>query len=134
MAAYGSQSEQTGVKSGVYIESVFEDGPAATAGLRSGDVITMIGVSTITNRDDISALSKSYQAGDTVTVTFVREGRVYTTELTFGSTADAQVETTVQEQPQGSYPGYPGYGYDGSMDDFFDFYFGGGQQNQGNAA
>ena len=132
MAAYGSRVEQTGVKSGVYIESVFEDGPAAKAGLQAGDVITMIGVSTIVSRDDISALSKSYQAGDTVTVTFVRDGRVYTTELTFGSTADAQVETTTQNETQNPYPGY-GYGYDGSMEDFFDFYFG-GRQNQGNAA
>ena len=132
MAAYGSQSEQTGVKSGVYIQSVMEGGPAAKAGLQAGDVITMIGVSTIVNRDDISSLSKSYQAGDTVTVTYVRDGRVYTTELTFGSTADAQVETSAQEQTQSGYPGY-GYGYDGSMDDFFDFYFG-GRQDPGNAA
>ena len=134
MAAYDSQPNQSGVKSGVYIQSVLEDGPAAKAGLHAGDVITMIGVTTIVDRDDISSLSKNYQAGDTVTVTFVREGKVYTTELTFGSTADAQIETPAQEQTQNGYGGYPGYGYGGSMDDFFDFYFGGGQQNQGNAA
>lgn len=127
MAAYDSQPSLTGVKSGVYIESVFEDGPAAKAGLQSGDVITMIGVTTIVNRDDISSLSKSYQAGDTVTVTFVRGRQVYNTELTFGSTADAQVETTRQEQPES------GYGY-GDMEDFFDFYFGTGRYGQGDAA
>ena len=136
MAAYDSQPNQSGVKSGVFIQSVMEDGPAAKAGLQAGDVITMIGVATITNRDDISSLSKSYQAGDTVTVTYVRDRQVYTTQLTFGSTADAQVETTTQQQTPSDYPGYgyPNYGYGGSMDDFFDFYFGGGQYGQGDAA
>ena len=131
MAAYDSQSERSGVKSGVYIESILEGGPAEQAGLQAGDVITMIGVSTITDRSDISALSKSYRAGDTVTVTYVRDGQVYTTTLTFGSTADAP-ETTSQQEQQ---PNYPNYGYGGSLDDFFDFYFGGGRSgSSGNAA
>lgn len=90
MAAYDSRREQTGVASGVYIESVLENGPAEQAGLRSGDVLTMIGTTTITNRDDISALSKQYRSGDTVSVTFVRDGKVLTTALTFGSTAQMQ--------------------------------------------
>ncbi len=132
MAAYDSQAALTGVKYGVYIESVFEDGPAAKAGLTGGDVITMIGVTTITSRDDISSLSKNYKAGDTVTVTYVRNGQVFTTELTFGSTADAQVETT-QQQPQQGQPYDGSYGY-GDMYDFFDYYFGGGQYGRGDAA
>ena len=136
MAAYDSQASITGVKSGVYIESVIEGGPAAKAGLQGGDVITMIGVTTITNRDDISSLSKSYKAGDTVTVTFVRDRHVYTTELTFGSTADADMDSTPQQnqQNQQTVPGYGyGYGY-GDMDDFFNYFFGNGQYNGGNAA
>ena len=141
MAAYDSQSSLSGVKSGVYIQSVMEGGPADRAGLRAGDVITMIGVATITNRDDISTLSKNYKAGDTVTVTYVRERQVFTTELTFGSTADApEEEPQPEQQTPGGYPGYgyPGYpGYGGDMDDFFDYFFGGGQYGQsdpGNAA
>lgn len=130
MAAYNSRSDQTGVKSGVYIESVVENGPAANAGLQSGDVITMIGVTTITNRDDISSLSKSYQAGDTATVTYVRNRQVYTTELTFGSTVDAPATTSTAQQDETQ------NGYSGSMDDFFDYYFGGKQygSNRGEAA
>ncbi|MBR2132512.1 MAG: trypsin-like peptidase domain-containing protein [Oscillospiraceae bacterium] len=136
MAAYDSQPSLTGIKSGVYIESVFEDGPAANAGLRAGDVITMIGVATINNRDDISSLSKSYQAGDTVTVTYVREKQVYTTSLTFGSTTDAQPETTAQQQTQqGQQPNQPTYPNPyGNMQDFFEYYFGNGQFPRGNAA
>ena len=126
MAAYDSQSERSGVRSGVYIESVVEGGPAETAGLRAGDVITMIGTTTISDRSDISSLSKDYRAGDTVTVTYVRGGEVHTTTLTFGSTVDAPETTTQQTQQSG----YPNYGYNGELDDFFDFYFG----SRGNAA
>ena len=138
MAAYDSQYSTTGVRSGVYIESVIEGGPAEKAGLQSGDVITMIGVTTITNRDDISSLSKNYQAGDTVTITYVRNHHVYTTELTFGSTADADIDTTPQQNQQSQQPGYGydygfGYGY-GDMEDFFDYYFGDGRYDRGNAA
>ena len=123
MAAYDSQSAKSGVNSGVYIESVIEGGPAEKAGLKAGDVITMIGTATITNRDDFSALGKNYRAGDTVTITYVRTGRVRTTELTFGSTVDAP-ETTEQQQqpvPDGR------YGYDDDMEDLFRFFFGGGR-------
>ena len=132
MAAYDSQSERSGVRSGVYIESVIEGGPAEAAGLRAGDVITMIGTTTIADRSDISSLSKDYRAGDTVTVTYVRNREVYTTTLTFGSTLDAPETTQTQQNQQG----YPGYGYGGDLDDFFDFYFGGrgSSGDSGNAA
>ncbi|MBR3705238.1 MAG: trypsin-like peptidase domain-containing protein [Oscillospiraceae bacterium] len=131
MAAYDSQSERSGVRSGVYIESVVENGPAEQAGLQAGDVITMIGTSTINDRGDISSLSKNYRAGDTVTVTYVRLGEVCTTTLTFGSTLDAP-QTTTQQTQQQTYPdGY--YGYGGALDDFFDFYFGGGRSGSGDS-
>ena len=126
MAAYDSQSERSGVSSGVYIESIIENGPAERAGLRAGDVITMIDTTTIVDRNDISALGKSYRAGDTVTVTYVRGGKVCTTTLTFGSTLDAPDTPTEQNSQQSTYPDND-YGYGGALDDFFDFYFGGGR-------
>lgn len=105
---------------------MIEGGPAASAGLQSGDVITMIGTTTISSRDDISALSKNYKAGDTVTVTFVRSGQVQTTELTFGSTTE--LAGTAEQQPaQQDQNANGSYGYGGTMDDFFDQFFGGGQ-------
>ena len=51
--------------------------------------------------------SKTYKAGDTVTVTYVRSGKVYTTELTFGSTLEKpqdpkpQSAQSQQELPEG---------------------------------
>ena len=113
------------MSAGVYVESVEAGGPAEKAGLQAGDVITMIGSSIITNRDDISSLSKTYKAGDTVTITYVRDGQVATTELTFGSTTEASTtssETATQPENGDGSGEYPYYG--GSMDDFFERYFG----------
>ena len=124
-AYYNSQPQVSGVSAGVYVESVEAGGPAEKAGLQAGDVITMIGSSIITNRDDINSLSKTYKAGDTVTITYVRDGQVATTELTFGSTTEASTtssETTTQPENGDGSGEYPYYG--GSMDDFFERYFG----------
>ena len=124
-AYYTRQPQVSGVSAGVYVESVEAGGPAEKAGLQAGDVITMIGSSIITNRDDISSLSKTYKAGDTVTITYVRDGQVATTELTFGSTTEASTtssETATQPETGDGSGEYPYYG--GSMDDFFERYFG----------
>ena len=129
-AYYDSQPQVSGVSAGVYVESVEAGGPAEKAGLQAGDVITMIGSSIITNRDDINSLSKTYKAGDTVTITYVRNGQVATTELTFGSTTEANTTSSQTTQPDTSEGYYPygenggSYSYGGDMDDFFEQYFG----------
>ena len=132
-AYYDSQPQVSGVNAGVYIESVEAGGPAEKAGLQAGDVITMIGSSIISNRDDISSLSKTYKAGDTVTITYVRDGQVATTELTFGSTTDASTTSSQTTQPDSSAGGnYNPYG--GDMDEFFEQYFGTASHSGGKAA
>ncbi|MBD5148993.1 MAG: trypsin-like serine protease [Oscillibacter sp.] len=121
---------ECGVRSGAYLVSVVEDGPADKAGLKAGDVITMLGTTTITSGEDLSTAvssSKVYKAGDTTTVTYVREGKVYTTELTFGSTLEMP-ETTASQPADPQQPdGYgDSYDYDyGNMEDFFEQFFGG---------
>ncbi len=128
--ANASQYPNTGVRSGAYVGEVVEGGPADQAGLQVGDVITMLGTTTITSQADLTAAvgsSKTFKAGDTVTVTYVREGKVYTTDLTFGSTLDKPQEETKAVQPsQQSDSGY-GDSYDnyGNMEDFFNQFFGG---------
>ena len=122
-----SQYPQAGVRSGAYLVEVVENGPAAQAGLQAGDVITMLGTSTITSSSDLRSAvgSKSYLAGDTATVTYVRAGQVYTTELTFGSTLDKPAEA----EPQSNIPQQDGGNYEdyyGDMEDFFNQFFGRG--------
>ena len=60
--------------SGVYVYKVIAGGPLGQAGLRHGDVITQVGDTTIEAFTDLQdALSKA-RPGDTVTVTFNRNG------------------------------------------------------------
>ena len=140
-AASASYYPETGVRSGAYLAEVVENGPAAKAGLQTGDVITMIGTTTITSQQDLTSAvgSKSYKAGDTATVTFVRGGQVYTTELTFGSTmertsaAGEQNAPTEPSAPNDSYQRGDSY-YQGSMEDFFNEFFGYGRGWNRNAA
>ena len=120
-AAYYSQS---GMTSGGYLTEVVENGPAAKAGLQAGDVVTMVGTTPIASADDLTAAlgSKSYKAGDTATITYVRGGQVYTTELTFGSTTEMpQQESAPQQDPGAGSPD----AYNG-MQEFFEEFFGSG--------
>ena len=116
-----SYHPETGVSAGAYIEEVVAGGPAESAGLQVGDVITMIDSTLITSSSDLTSAvgGKSYSAGESATITFVRDGQVQTAELTFGSTTEAEntsAETSQSQQNQD---------YNDMMDEFFDEYFGG---------
>ena len=120
---------QSGMSSGAYLVEVTEGGPADKAGLQAGDVITMLGTTPITSQQDVkSALgSKTYKAGDTATVTYVREGQVYTTDLTFGSTTEKPADPEPQSSTQQPQQGQQDRSYDdyyGDMEDFFNQFFG----------
>ena len=112
---------ETGVSAGAYVAEVVAGGPAEAAGLQVGDVITMINSTLITSSTDLTSAvgSKSYTAGEAVTITFVRDGQVQTTELTFGSTTEAESTNAQAEQPQQDQD------YNDAMDEFFKEYFGG---------
>ena len=116
-----SRHPETGVSAGAYIEQVVEGGPADQAGLQVGDVITMIDSTLITSNSDLTSAvgGKSYSAGETATITFVRDGQVQTAELTFGSTTEAEATSAETNQSQQSQD------YNDMMDEFFNEYFGG---------
>ena len=67
---------------GVYVTSVDEDSAAEKAGLRSGDVITAIDGTEVTTGEELSAQKNLHSAGDTVEITFTRNGDSQTVELT----------------------------------------------------
>lgn len=113
------------VSEGVYVYSVEEGGAAAKAGLQAGDIITKIGDQTISSLEDISALKKSYTAGDTVTVEYYRNNEKQTTELTFDKMPETTVEDTSSSSTQQPTQTYPYDEYGDPWDEFFDYYFGG---------
>jgi serine protease Do len=61
-----------GMPLGVYVYSVISGSGAENAGLRQGDIITGMDGQTVSTMDELQSLLKSYEAGDTVTLTVER--------------------------------------------------------------
>ncbi len=59
---------------GVYVVNVELNSNASNAGIQAGDCITAIDDTEIESTDDISNALKNYSAGDTITITYVRNG------------------------------------------------------------
>ena len=71
--------------SGATLASVESGGPAAAAGLRTGDVVTKIDDRVITDSDELVAAVRSYAPGEKVTLTVERGGAERTVTVTLGS-------------------------------------------------
>jgi putative serine protease PepD len=84
-----SVSDQSGT-SGAVVEQVVSGSGADKAGLQSGDVITKVGSTSITGADDLAAAIQSHKVGDTVTITFVRNGSTQTAKATLGAASTTQ--------------------------------------------
>ena len=110
---------------GVFVYSVEDGGAGDKAGLKLGDVITKLNDTQITSMEDLSAAKKGFKAGDTVTLTVLRDGQEITTQLTF----DAQPQTTddTTDSSQSSDNGYNNgnNGHNGNgYSDLYDYFFG----------
>ncbi|HEX4244698.1 MAG TPA: trypsin-like peptidase domain-containing protein [Acidimicrobiales bacterium] len=79
-----SVAQQAGVTEGLYVSRVTSAGPAADAGLRAGDVITEVNGEAATSADQLVALTLTKRAGDTVALTYQRDGQSKNTTLTLG--------------------------------------------------
>ncbi|MDE6833735.1 MAG: trypsin-like peptidase domain-containing protein [Ruminococcus sp.] len=67
---------------GVYITDVSEDSASEKAGLRSGDIITAVDGVKVSTAEELNAQKNTHSAGDTIEVTYIRNGREETTEIT----------------------------------------------------
>ena len=74
-------SYDSGTVKGIYIYSVVSGGPADKAGLRQGDVILKADGTDTTSFDALKEIINAHQVGDTITVTYLRAGTVYTAEM-----------------------------------------------------
>ena len=110
---------------GVFVYSVEDGGAGDKAGLKLGDVITKLNDTQITSMEDLSAAKKGFKAGDTVTLTVLRDGQEITTQLTFDAQPQTTDDTTDSSQSgDNSYNngnnGNNGNGYS----DLYDYFFG----------
>ncbi|GAA3816797.1 hypothetical protein GCM10022242_18520 [Nocardioides panacisoli] len=77
------------ISEGAKIESISNGSAAGAAGLQEGDVITGIDDQPITSSDGLVATVRSYRPGETVKVTYERDGSEHTTDLKLDSDAVA---------------------------------------------
>lgn len=67
---------------GVYVSEVPTDGGAYAAGIRKGDVIIKVNNATVTSGLQMSAQIASFRPGDKVPITYNRNGKEFTTQIT----------------------------------------------------
>ncbi len=77
------------VKQGAYVytesgNAIASNGPAAQSGLKQGDIITKINNDTVGTAGGLASIAGQYKPGDTVTLTYLRDGKEATTSLTLG--------------------------------------------------
>lgn len=77
-------SQYYNIPVGIYVQSVAQGGGADKAGIKQGDVITSLAGKNVQTLSDLSTIMKSYKAGDTVSITVVRNGSKLNLKLTFG--------------------------------------------------
>ena len=110
---------------GVFVYSVEKGGAGDRAGLRLGDIITELDGKTINTMNDLSMAKKGHKAGETISLTYYREGEYHTTDLTFDEQPQTTGEEAVQPQMPEQYEDYYNQMPDG-FEDFFRYFFGRG--------
>jgi serine protease Do len=78
------------VNKGAYISSenssaVASSGPAAKSGIKQGDIITKVNDDTLGIAGGLSSVIGQYKPGDTVTLTYLRDGKEQTAQVTLGT-------------------------------------------------
>lgn len=89
-----ANAEYYGVRAGAFVFTVTPGGAADRAGIKPGDIITMLNDTVVTSSDDLKSALSDYRAGDTVTMQIYRDGENLEISVTFdeqgGSAASSQ--------------------------------------------
>lgn len=130
-------------KEGVFVNQIYTNSPASEAGLQEGDIITQLNDTSIDGMSTLKSTLVKYRPGDQVTLTVEREKASVDLTVTLGKTSDSTPRTINPNSMNGGAGSSDGnngqnggnnnggnngngngnYG-GGSIDDFFNYYFG----------
>lgn len=80
-----ARSATDGATDGALVQAIDDGGPAATAGIYEGDVITAVGDRAVRSADELAVAVDRFAVGETVTVTLLRAGKMMTLPVTLGA-------------------------------------------------
>ncbi|GLK18243.1 S1C family serine protease [Herbiconiux flava] len=80
-------SQPNSTQGGAYIDSVSSGGAAEAAGLKAGDIVTAFNGQPVTDSIDLTALVRTQPAGGSAELTFLRDGKSQTVDVTLGELA-----------------------------------------------
>ncbi len=83
-AYLGVQIADADTGAGALVGAVEDGQPAADAGLQEGDVITQVGDTDVSEAAGLTAAIRAQSPGDSVQVTFTRDGQEHTVDVTLG--------------------------------------------------
>ena len=92
-----AEAQKYGMSVGAYVNSVEEGSCAEKAGLVQGDIITALDDTTVTSYSDLKSLLNEHKAGDTITLTLDRNGKIDKVEVTLD---EAPTEEELEQQAQ----------------------------------
>ncbi|MCP2239656.1 S1C family serine protease [Thermoanaerobacterium thermosaccharolyticum] len=81
---------QYNIPVGLYIAQVQQGSGADVAGLQAGDVITAVDGTKVGTFDSLQSIIAKHKVGDTITVTFWRNGKTLSTKVELMSSSNAQ--------------------------------------------
>ncbi|OLE23890.1 MAG: hypothetical protein AUG49_14780 [Catenulispora sp. 13_1_20CM_3_70_7] len=84
VAQAGGGDTTTRTPKGYKVEQVAAGGPAEKAGLKAGDIVSKIGDRLVYSYADVAAAVRSHRPGDTVPITYTRDGSSTTVNVTLG--------------------------------------------------
>lgn len=101
------QKKEMKLDGGAILSQVPNDGPAATAGLKQGDVIIRLGTHPVKTQTDVRMAMMDQEPGSKVQVEFVRDGQRKTAEIKVGDPKDFNHQQPVlqpETRQEGDFP------------------------------
>ena len=118
VTASNARQNNLSVNEGAYVGEVVSGSPADEAGIKEGDVVTKVNDGQISSADSLIIALRSYDVGDTVTLTVQRGKDEKKVDVKLGSDADAQ---TSQEGEEENTDSTDGAGNGMSEEEFLDY-------------